>query len=140
VGDLSDQVHDFEPGIKRSGLFWTIPVASQAIDADLLQHRARYHLRDLAVPDFHDFLNAVSPNPARQPGRASFEVHWAANGPRARIRDATFGFVGAFMPAAVTIGFHVTDLRTGAVYHSLPDGQITVGAGIGHERNGVFFS
>jgi hypothetical protein len=44
------------------------------------------------------------------------------------------------MPAAVTIGFHVTDLRSGAVYHSLPDGQITVGAGIGHERNGVFFS
>jgi hypothetical protein len=44
------------------------------------------------------------------------------------------------MPAEVTIGFHVTDLRSGAVYHSLPDGQITVGAGIGHERNGVFFS
>ena len=29
---MGDQVHDFEPGIAPSGLFWTIPIPGDAID------------------------------------------------------------------------------------------------------------
>jgi hypothetical protein len=32
VGDLKTQVHDFEPGIKASGLFWTIAMSRDAMD------------------------------------------------------------------------------------------------------------
>ena len=136
----SEQVHDFEPGIKKSGLFWTIPIPATAADADLRDRRARYHMRGVPVPDFHDFGNAVSPHPTRQPGTASFEVQWAASGASRRIRDAAFGFTGVFWPAECHISFQVTDLRSGVVYHSLKDGQVTAGAGFGHERNGRFFS
>ena len=140
MGDLKTQVHDFEPGIKKSGLFWTIPIPASAADADLREHRARYHMRDVPVPDFHDFGNAVSPHPTREPGKASFEVHWTATGPRQRIRDATFGYKGVFWPAECHIDFHVTDLNSGVVYHSVSEGQVTAGAGFGHERNGRYFS
>jgi hypothetical protein len=139
VGDLSDQIHDFNPGIRRSGLFWTAPVPTRALDANLLRRSARFHMRDVRVPDYRDFVNSISPHPTRQPGRVSFDVRWKATGLRGRIRDATFGFVGRYMPVAQTVEFHVRNERTGAAYRSLPGGQITVGGAIGHERNGVFF-
>jgi hypothetical protein len=139
VGDLTDQIHDFNPGIRHSGLFWTAAVPGHALDANLLRRNARFHMRDVRVPDYHDFFNSISPHPKKQPGTVSFDVHWRGTGPRGRIRDATFGFNGRYRPAEMSIEFHVKNERTGAAYRSLPHGQITVGGGIGHERNGVFF-
>jgi hypothetical protein len=103
--------------------------------------RARYHRQHMAVPDFHDFLNAVSPDPASKRAHASFEVHWRGDpSDRTRIRDRTFGFVGEFVPCEVTIAFRVSDDRSDVVYTSVAGGQTTVGGGVGHERNGRFFS
>jgi hypothetical protein len=114
-------------------------VPGHALDANLLRRNARFHMRDVRVPDYHDFFNSISPHPKKQPGTVSFDARWKATGPRGRIRDATFGFLGKYMPVEMTIEFHVRNERTGAAYRSLPHGQITVGGGIGHERNGVFF-
>jgi hypothetical protein len=63
VGDPSGQVHDFEPGILPSGLFWTIPISPLLLDANPGAGRARFRAHQLAMPDFHDILNAVSPSP-----------------------------------------------------------------------------
>jgi hypothetical protein len=139
VGDLSDQIHDFNPGIRRSGLFWTVPVPARSIDADLRQQRSRFHLRHRATPDFHDFFNSVSPNAASVPGHITFDAHYTGNGPRQRLRDRDFRFVGRFMPADMRVSFTVSDDNAGVVYHSVLDGQVTVGGVIGHERNGRFF-
>jgi len=148
---VTKQVHDFEPGIERSGLFWTIPFSPAAIDADPHTGRARMHGDDLDVPDFHDFLNAVSPHPKKKPGRASFDVRWAGGGGRTPVRDETFGFRGVYVGGDATIQFAVMDVghgnngrgadvgKVGVVYTSDPDGQKTVSAGVGRERNGVFF-
>jgi hypothetical protein len=59
VGDPSVQVHDFEPGIKPSGLFWTMPVPANAATVDPATGQARYRLQNIALPDFHDFFNAI---------------------------------------------------------------------------------
>jgi hypothetical protein len=116
VGDLTTQVHDFEPGIRASGLFWTIAMSGDAMEGHLRTGRARFHRRHLAVPDFHDFLNAVSPSPASQPGRVSFDVRWRRNpGDKQWIRDRTFGFEGEFVPCEVTIDFRVKDDRSDVV-------------------------
>jgi hypothetical protein len=139
VGSFEGQFHDFNPGVKRSGLFWTVPVPTRSIDANLLQHRSRFHIRRRAMPDFHDFFNSVSPSAKSVPGHITFDAHWTANGPRQRLRDRDFGFVGKFMPADMRIAFSVSDDNSGVVYHSVPDGQVTVGGVIGHERNGRFF-
>jgi hypothetical protein len=139
VGDPSGQVHDFEPGIRRSGLFWTIPISPLALDADPAQGRARFRANRLAVPDFHDFFNAVSPSPNSRPGHVSFDVRWTGTAPRAKIRDKVFGFKGNFVAGDVRISFSAHDDGSGVAYHSNPDGQTTVSGGVGHERNGVFF-
>jgi hypothetical protein len=94
----------------------------------------------LSVPDFHDFVNAVSPVPKKRPGHASFDVRWRGDEhDRKRIRDATFGFVGQYVPTTAHIRFRCSDDRSGIVYTSEPHGQTTVSGGIGRERNGVFF-
>jgi hypothetical protein len=93
----------------------------------------------MAMPDFHDFLNAVSPSPKITPGHVTFDVRWDGHGKRRRIRDGAFGFAGEFRPARGHIDFRVSDDGTGVVYTSDGHDQKTVSGGVGHERNGVFF-
>jgi hypothetical protein len=97
------------------------------------------HKRHLAMPDFHDIVNAISPSPKSRPGHVSFDVRWDGHDRRQRIRDDAFGFAGEFRPARAHIDFRVSDDGSGVVYTSDAHGQTTVSGGIGHERNGVFF-
>lgn len=140
MGDPTTQVHDFEPGIRRSGLFWTIAVPDDAVHSNLPAGHARFHMRHKRIPDYHDFFNAVSPHPASRPGVVSFDVRWNATAPRSHMRDRTFGYRGVYAPAEVHIDFRAKDVHRNVVYHSRGDGQTTVGGGMGHERNGVYFS
>jgi hypothetical protein len=150
VGDPSVQVHDFEPGIAPSGLFWTIPIAPWAIEVDPGRGRARLRAERVAVSDFHDFFNAVglsSPPIPPVPSHVSFDVRWPGSGDRQKIRDETFGFTGHYVTSATTISFTASNDHGGMIYRSDPNGQYnpTVdqgGAGspaVGLERNGVFF-
>ena len=139
MGVPSNQVHDFEPGIKPSGLFWTIPVSDSAIDVDPRAGRARLRAGNLAVPDFGNFANAISRSPTSVPGHASFDVRWDGSGARTKIRDTTFDFAGQFVGGNATIRFVVKDDGSDVVYTSDAAGQKTVSAGVGRERNGVFF-
>jgi hypothetical protein len=132
-------VHDWEPGIKPSGLFWTIPMPASAFS-----HQggtsARFSAQGLPMPDYHDFFNAISPSPTTRPGHVSFDVRWAGKGRRQHIRDTTFGFAGDYVGGTATIAFTARDDARGVVYTSLPGGQTTVGSSaVGFERNGVFF-
>ena len=45
---------------------------------------------------------------------------------------------GKFTPSEASIRFAVCDDGTGVIYKSDDAGQVTVGAGVGKERNGVF--
>ena len=139
MGDLENQVHDFNPGVKRSGLFWTIPMSTDHFHSNIPAGHSRFHARHQRMPDYHDFFNAVAPGGPSEPGHVSYDVRWTANGAHQRLRDATFGFRGRFTPCDTRISFRVSDDAGEVVYHSLDDGQITVGGVIGHERNGVFF-
>jgi hypothetical protein len=67
-------------------------------------------------------------------------VHWDGLDHRRRIRDHAFRFAGEFRPVRAQIHFRVSDDRSPVVYTSDAHGQKTVSGGIGHERNGVFFS
>jgi hypothetical protein len=103
----------------------------------------------LAVSDFGNFFNAISPdpNPPPIPSHVSFHVRWSGHGQRKRIRDETFGFEGHYVTGAATISFTAADDGAGLIYSSDPAGQYNPpvdqgGAGppaVGHERNGVFF-
>jgi hypothetical protein len=141
VGDFTNSIqqHDFEPGIEPSGLFWTTPVAPSAIRVDEDDGTARLRVRNIAVPDFHDFFNAVSPNPTSVRSHVSFDVRWHPNGSATSIRDETFGFSGTFIPGDAAIDFTARHDGSGVVYRSDPAGQHTISGGVGRERNGIFF-
>jgi hypothetical protein len=148
VGDPTHQSHDWEPGIAPSGLFWTVPISDWAIDVEPGAGRARFHARDVAVTDYHDFFNAVfGGGPTPVPAHVSFDVSWSGNGDRQKIRDEKFGFAGHYVTGATTISFKARNQRGEVIYASDHAGQYNPsvdqgGSGspaVGHERNGVFF-
>jgi hypothetical protein len=143
VGDPTQQVHDFEPGIAPSGLFWTIPIASSSVDVDPGSGQARLHADTVPVTDFHNLFIAVGlsqPPPSPLPSHVSFDVRWSGNGTRQEIRDETFGFTGHYVNSNATISFTASNDGGDVIYSSDAAGQYNVGQpGVGHERNGVFF-
>ena len=59
VGDPNHQVHDWEPGIAPSGLFWTIPISPSVIEIDPGSGQARMVAENVAVTDYHDFIRKL---------------------------------------------------------------------------------
>ena len=141
MGDPFSQLHDWEPGILPSGLFWTIPVSPSAIYANPTTGAALLRLNSLAVPDFGNFFNAISPtpDPPPVPSHVSFEVMWPGRGDVMEPDDDTFDFAGRFVISEATIAFSASHDGSDTVYRSNPDGQYNLGdAGVGRERNGIF--
>jgi hypothetical protein len=58
VGDFanSTQVHDWNPGIEPSGLFWTMPVRDDQVSVQP-GSAARFRASNLAVPDYPTSLD-----------------------------------------------------------------------------------
>jgi hypothetical protein len=140
VGGPGDQFTDYNPGIKPSGLFWTIPFDASTFDATPGQGRARFRVDNVPMPDYHDIGNSLSPNPTSIPGHVSFEVTWAGGGDRQQVRDSTFDFAASLVTGPATITFTASDDGSSAVYTADREGQSNpLDPGVGHERNGVFF-
>jgi hypothetical protein len=139
-------MHDWEPGIADSGLFWTIPISPGSIKADASTGRARLRVEALKIGDFHDFFNAVGGG-TPIPSRVSFDVVWSGGGTPLELRNETFTFEGHYVPGPARISFVAADSGTGVVYRSVADGQYNPtleqgGAGdpaVGTERNGRYF-
>jgi hypothetical protein len=147
VPDPTYQVHDWEPGIADSGLFWTIPISPGSIKADPGSGRARFRVEALKIGDYHDFFNAVSGG-TPIPSRVSFDVVWEGGGSPVDLRDDTFTFEGHYVPGPARISFVASNDGSGITYTSVAEGQYNPtleqgGAGdpaVGTEQNGRYFS
>ena len=148
VGDPSHQRHDFEPGIRRSGLFWTIRIPPSSVGFDTKTGQARFRARNVPVKDYHDIINAVfHSGPKPIPSHVSFDVRWHGGGRHRKVRDKEFGFEGHYVTGQATVQFTASNDAQGVVYRSDPAGQYnpsakTGGAGspaVGKQQNGVFF-
>ena len=135
-------MHDWEPGIQDSGLFWTIPIGNGAIDVDPSTGAARFRGQSVKVTDYHDFFNAVlggGPTPLPSPRELRRPLVRATA--RAR-RSATrrSGSSASTSPSTASISFVAMDDHGSVIYRSDPAGQTNVGQpAVGTERNGVFF-
>jgi len=146
VADPTYQVHDWEPGIADSGLFWTIPISPGAIKADPASGRARFRVEALKIGDYGNFFNAVGGG-TPVPARASFEVLWEGGGSPVQLRDETFTFEGNYVPGPARISFVASNDGSAVTYTSVAEGQYNptleqFGAGdpaVGTERNGRYF-
>jgi hypothetical protein len=142
VGDPSVQVHDFNPGIAPSGLFWTIPIEPGAVKVDPATGEARLRVQALKIEDYHDILNSIGivPPTPPLPSRVTFDVRWAGHGDPIDLNDPTFGFMGHYVTGPATISFTGSNDGSTVVYRSDPTGQTNVGLpAVGTEQNGVFF-
>ena len=145
TGQLAQQIHDFNPGIEPSGLFWTIPFPKSGVSSDLEDGTARLHAKHMAVPDYTDIVNSAGftkPPIPTIPSFVSFDVRYTAKpgAKRTRITDATNNFTGTYVDSNATIAWSATQPKTGFAFATDTKGSKTVSGVIGHERNGRFLA
>jgi hypothetical protein len=128
------QIHDFEPGIAASGLFWTTPMRENAVRVDLGHGTARLRAEHFAIPDFRDFCNSLVGGPS-VPATVSFRLDWGGTASPYTASDRTFVFRGLRTEAMIEWSAR----ESGFEFRSDPaHTSRAVFAAIGEERNGVF--
>lgn len=96
-------------------------------------------VQDLAVPDFHDLVNAIVGGPS-MPGLVSFRVDWAASRTTRRFRNESLAYEGRMVLTAASCAWSGETAEARYVSNPNPATQVSVYAQVGHMRNGVFFS
>ena len=132
------QVHDFNPGIRDgTGLFWTQPVAGDAVTFSLERGSATLAADDLDEEDYHNLHNALLDGPS-DPASVSFEMRWQAIADSMNVTDSVHRFTGRFRLSAVQIEWSAK--APNFQFVSDPASSTNnVRSVIGRERNGVFF-
>jgi hypothetical protein len=90
------QIHDFNPGITESGLFWTIAIPENSISVNFAAGKASFRVSDIDVEDYHDVVNALTDG-LSVPGTVSWDIQWSHAMGRTKIRDVANNFAGDFV-------------------------------------------
>ena len=149
TGQFGQQVHDYEPGIAKTGLFWTVPVPRESIAYAADLSTARFALSNLQIEDHHDFLNSIGlADPSIKvihDTKVSFDTRWeATEGPTTLTVDdpaAHLHYTGDFRKSRATIAWSAWEpsLHFAFATDSTPQTNPQP-AVIGRERNGTRFS
>jgi hypothetical protein len=136
---FESQLHDFNPGITSSGLFWTVAVPESAVDVQPGSGQARMQVGNLSLRDAFTVGNALfGGGPTPIAASASFDVRWLGGGDRDSAEDSTVDFVFKSVGGDAHIDWSAAN-SAGFNFASSASGQETVFAAVGKERNGVFF-
>jgi hypothetical protein len=130
-------------------LFWTVPIHPNSVEVQFESARAALHVEGLAVPDAHDLANSLTgghgllnppiPPIAPVPATVSFDVQWSGEIARETVVNEAQNFRGDFIKTGSTIKWLAS--QRGFFFESEdPNPARSIGATIGRERNGVFFS
>jgi hypothetical protein len=129
-------VHDFNPGIRRSGLFWTAQIRRDSVRVDVRDGRARMRVHALDMHDYFNVPNALFGD-RNAPATVSFGVTWSSKLRRDRVRNEEQDFAGLFVTTDATMSFRARS--KGVTYRSTDAATTSPFAAVGHERNGRFF-
>jgi hypothetical protein len=133
----TDQIHDFNPGIAPSGLFWTAALPSGSVSARGLSGSASMTATDLDLDDYFTVENALfGGGPEEVPATASFDVEWSGATGDGSVSDATNDFTLDFVTTGSTMEWTV---ESGGATYTSTGVTATPFAIVGKERNGVFF-
>ncbi len=137
-GSRGPQIHDFNPGIAPSGLFWTQTVSEETVQDESGQATASFNVTDLPEQDFFNLANALHDG-SSVAATVSFSMRWVGTSSPIEFTNAAQGFTGTFTLSTVTIEWSAR--TTGFQFVSDPaDTSVTVAGIMGEERNGVFFA
>jgi hypothetical protein len=129
-------VHDFNPGIRRSGLFWTTQIRRDSVHVDVRDGEARMRVHALDIDDSFNLPNALFGD-RKAPASVSFAVTWSSKVRRDRVRNDEQDFAGLFVTTDATMSFRARS--KGVTYRSTDASTTAPYAALGHERNGRFF-
>jgi hypothetical protein len=121
-------IHDFNPGIASSGLFWTTPIPPDSVQLDFGQVQARMALQNLALED-------TIPSPP-VPATVSMVITWSGLTAELDVRDLVHQFAGHYRECSATCQWSASE--AGFSFVSTATTQ-TRFAELGMERNGKFF-
>lgn len=137
VGPGVPQIHDYNPGVAQSGLFWTVRVPDNAVKVDLKKGTASFALNRVGLEDYYNLANAFAGGPST-PSIASFVLTFRAYGDVLTLKDETNDFAVKYRLAHSTLewasrgggfAYRSDEAKTSAETFSM----------LGAERNGAFF-
>jgi hypothetical protein len=134
--EFKNQIHDYNPGITESGLFWTIPFAEDSAWVDLASGKAEMHALSQPILDGYNVISAISGGPT-EPATVSFDVWWHSPTATEHLRNEEQGFAATLLDVASAISFSAENSDF-AFVSDPPDTSQTLYARIGFEANGVF--
>jgi hypothetical protein len=135
--NFSNQIHDFDPGVSPTGVFWTVPVPSDNVAVHSGEGDAAVDVNNLALHDFFSLPNFFSGG-SSAPAVVSYHLRWSGVTKRVKTRDVVNGFAGEFIENNATLEWSAQTDHFEFV--SDPANTSTSSfAEVGHERNGVFF-
>jgi len=120
-------------------LFWTAAIDTHDVLANPGAGRALMDVRNLAVPDFHDLVNAILGGPS-VPGVVSFRAEWAASPNKQRFHNESLQYDGQMVLTSAACAWTGETSEARYISNPDPETQVSVYAQVGHMRNGVFFS
>ena len=132
------QIHDFNPGITESGLFWTIAIPADSISVNFAAGKASFRVSDIDVEDYHDVVNALTDGP-NVPATVSWDIQWSHAMGRTKIRDAENNFVGDFVQTVAQTAWS-GETATAKFVSDPAATSLNEFSLLAHERNGAFFS
>jgi hypothetical protein len=136
-GPGGPQNHDFNPGIDKRGLFWTIAIPDSAVTVDFAGRTASMHLRDQDLEDYHDVVNALMDGPS-VPATCSFHIQWSGQQSVQQIRDKNQRFEGTFVQDESSVSWRA-ETRTFSFDSDPAKSSSNEFSVLARERNGVFF-
>ena len=146
--NVTQQIHDYSPGIAPNGLFWVISAQRDAVEIELDSGRASLQMSDVPVIDAHDLANSLTnghgllnppiPPIPPVPGSVSFDIEWSGVIAREKVTNQAQDFTGQFLETTATIDWSAT---TGGFHFDSeePNPARNFYSVLGHERNGIFF-
>jgi hypothetical protein len=141
------QIHDFNPGIASSGLFWTtFPYPAANVAINLGQGTASFQATNLAINDYTSLANALgllSPPIPAIAATISFAVNWTATGKPTQLPNktaSTTGFAGLFINSSAQMAWSANEPAANFQFVSDPAStSFSLSGVIGTERNGKFY-
>ena len=133
------QLHEFNPGIRPNGLFWTVVLPSDTVTVDLNAGTATLEVHDLHMKDYITFENSLTDNLGPPiPAVVSFKVVWNATGPVNKFKNVAQQFRGKFRNASAQMEY--TGRAGNFQFQSAPlASSMAVAAELGRESNGAFY-
>jgi hypothetical protein len=135
----NQQIHDFNPGITQTGLFWTSIVRHSNVRVDLNNGRATLEVSNLHMQDFFDLENAVIGGKGQPvPVVVSYRVEWTATGAATAFDNPDQQYRGQLSTAAAQMEWSARTPQFEFVSAPI-ETSTTDAALLGQESNGAFY-